>query len=131
MALTAAIATLTTALATQGAALAAQGVALTAAIAAQGVALTVVIMIEGARSFNSSAILEHHTLRSVPNAAGLMPALAAPVVWYPASREIFNGGGLTNARADALLQFYALPPMAGNLQTKRAAIGAHIGVRPN
>jgi hypothetical protein len=103
--------------------------ALMAAIAGN----TAAIAVEGARSSNASALVHNDALRPVPNSLGVLPAVAVPAVWFPATLGVFTGAGpagLTHLRADALLLFYNLPAMGGAVQNKRAAIGAHIGVRP-
>ena len=108
----------------------------TAAIAGNTAAIagnTAAIAVEGARSSNASALVHNDALRPVPNSLGVLPAVAVPAVWFPATLGVFTGAGpagLTHLRADALLLFYNLPAMGGAVQNKRAAIGAHIGVRP-
>jgi hypothetical protein len=55
-------------------------------------------------------------------------------VWYPATlQNLMATGGpnnFSNVNANALLNFYGLPAVPGNvLAPKRVAIAAHIGVR--
>jgi len=123
------------ALAAQGAALAAQGAALAALaaqVAAQGAALGDRIDRESARNWNGSAHHPASTLRPVSNGGGVLPAM-----WFPGTlgNLLHNGGalGFTDARANALIDFYGLPPIGGGganaIQQKKDAIAGHIGVR--
>ena len=93
---------------------------------------TAAIAIEGARSSNAPALVHNGALRLVPSYLGVLSAAAVPAVWFPATLSVLTGAGpagLTHLRADALSLFYNFPAMGGSVQ-KRAAIGAHIGIRP-
>lgn len=111
---------------------------LTAAVAALAplpaavAALTLNLTVESARAWNGSAAHGTDALRPVPSPANVLPT----AVWFPATRNSLIRSGLpnlTNMRANNLLAFYGLPPIAkhglATLQAKRLAIANHIGVR--
>ena len=88
--------------------------------------------IENARIYNSSATLTMHELCPVPNAQNEMPADMQPPVWFPATVADFGSGSLTQARANALCNFYGIPVRGktdAQLRMKCKGIQSHIGVR--
>jgi hypothetical protein len=71
---------------------------------------------------NASVTESPHALTSMPNAAGNEP------LWFPGTLGALIE--ISAPRAAALVAFYNLTPPGGrSREVRRAAIGAHIGVR--
>lgn len=145
----AALAAQIAALTTQVAALGAQVAAL-AGLPAQVAALAA----QNIKMLNSSALINVHSLHPLPDAAGVLPTAAAPPVWFPVTLGALIGMSAGRGEPEwcegdpvatstpscwthpalpapglALCDFYGLAPHPTNVNTRRAAVAAHIGVR--